>query len=423
MKTIIFILFFSLFAFVNYAQDYFKVTGIVLDSRTKSTLPFVSVYLSGSKYCGTVSNETGEFILKIPKNTKADSLKISFLGYRTTSISLRDLNSDKNLNKIELQESSIILNEVIAKPINAEELIETAIQKIPENYDIKPIMMNGFYREIQQISPLDFKTKEFTDDHYENEAIFDIYRSPYRDKSTKEADDDYIKLIAWRKKGEVKDSLFKEALGNLKGTGPNNILNSDPLKDIKSSFLWKKNREDYIFVLKDITTYDNNRVYVIEFDQADYADEQLYKGTIYIDMASMAFVEIDYMLSPKGAKYNSLHKTMFIGLKLNQESEKIVYKKYNDKWNLYFIQSALSLDMTIYNTFLTKSWFKKEWPDREDITLSINRKHHFVITNVEKINIVKFSSNELFESSTELKDEKNKDRDDIWGKYNFIKMP
>lgn len=80
MKTIIFFLFFTFFAFINYAQDYFKVTGKVVDNRTKSALPFSSVYLSRSKYCGTVSNETGEFILKIPKDTKADSLKISFLA-------------------------------------------------------------------------------------------------------------------------------------------------------------------------------------------------------------------------------------------------------------------------------------------------------------------------------------------------------
>lgn len=114
------------------------------------------------------------------------------------------------MNTIELQESPIMLKEVTAKPINPGELIEIAIQKIPENYDIKPVMLNGFYREILQIRPLDFKTKEFSDESYENEAVFDIYRSPYRDKSTKEADDDYIKLIAWRKKGEIKDTKVEK---------------------------------------------------------------------------------------------------------------------------------------------------------------------------------------------------------------------
>ena len=419
MKKIIFLFTILVISIICNAQDYYKITGKVVDSHTKSALPYSTVYLSGNKYCGTVSNETGGFILKIPKNIKANSLKISFLGYKTTSVSLGNLNEDKDLNTIELQESTVLLKEVIVTAITPEELIETAIQKIVENYDIKPIMLNGFYREIQQYTRIGYKAKEDTGGTFKkNEAVFDIYRSPYKGK--KEKDDDYLTLIAWRRIGEIKDTSEED---NLQSKGPNSILNDDPLKDIKSSFLWKKHRKKYKFKLKDITTYDNNKVYVIEFDQADNVKEQLYKGTIYIDIASMAFVGIDYMLSPKGAKYNSSRNFLFVEWKYYQKSKKILYKKYNDKWNIYFIQSNEKYDETVYKTYLTKSLFIKNYPDKESITNRWNMNYQFVITGVEKSNIVKFSDNELFNSSTELKGEKNKDREDIWGKYNFIKMP
>lgn len=410
-------------ALTSREQDFYKITGSIVDSKSMSPLPYAPVYLSGSKYCGTVSNDKGEFVLKIAKNLRTDSLKISYIGYKAKVISLKNLNGDRDFHEILLDASSILLNEFVVRPLDPLALIDSAIQRIPVNYDITPIMMTGFYQEQSQFIPLDSNKIFIADDTIRKEAVFEVYRSPYRDKGTKVAADDHIKLIAWRKKGEIKDTIVGSILGSLRGSLANNVLSSDPLKDVKHSFLYKKNRSNYVFKLTGISTYDDTKVYVITFDQKDSVEKQLYKGTIYIDVASMAFVAIDYALSPKGERYNSMTKFLFLGYMTNASSMQIRYKKNNDKWNVYFIQKTDGTILRIYRTNITSYIFRKLNPTLESISFRMNQNYEFVITDVDKENVVEFSADELFKSSSEVKTEINQDNEDIWGKYNYIKMP
>ena len=79
-------------------------------------------------------------------------------------------------------------------------------------------------------------------------------------------------------------------------------------------FLFRKNRKNYDFKLKGVKTIELRDVYVIEFDQNNSVEKQLYKGSILIDKKSLAFNAIEYHLSPKGKKYNSMDKILFLGL-------------------------------------------------------------------------------------------------------------
>lgn len=423
MRSALVLLVLAVLHFNLYAQDYYKISGKVTDSQTHLPLAFTAVYVSGNQYIGTVSNDSGEFVLKIAKNSLADSIRFSFVGYKTISLPLDKPLEDKNLGIISLQEHVAVLEEVTITPLDPQELIDKAIAKIPDNYDVHPIMLTGFYREIQLIKPVDFKPAKPGNETFTKEAVFKIYRGGYNANPAKEAEKDYMKLVAWRKSAEIEDSVVASALGGLKGTGPNNILNNDPLKDIKDSPLGKSNRKNYNFTLTEITEYENLRVYVVAFDQADNVKEQLYKGIMYIDAASFAIVSLEYGLSPKGSKYTKFEKVLFISAKLNSMSKKIIYKKYNDKWNVYFVENKGNIDLSLYNTFLTRSMFRKNHPDRKSITYNTDFKSQFIMTNVEKQQVVKFTKDELFKPSTEVKTEINKDNDDIWGQYNYIKMP
>ena len=69
----------------SYSQNYFQITGKIIDKKTKEPLSFSSVYVSGEKYIGSISNELGDFIIKIPKGLSVDSLHVSFVSYKPNS--------------------------------------------------------------------------------------------------------------------------------------------------------------------------------------------------------------------------------------------------------------------------------------------------------------------------------------------------
>ena len=205
-------------------------------------------------------------------------------------IPINQLKTDSNF--FELTLSPVNLKPIIVRPLTADAIIEMAINKIPENYDFEPTLLDAFYREITQAKNLDttlFKEpfKSLLEDTTIKEAVINIYREPYKDK--KEKDDDLIRLLAWHLNISVHDTILSKAFSTLYGRSLNSVLQFDPLKDIKNSFLWHKNRKNYVFNYKGILRYDDLDVYVIDFDQAENIHSQSYKGTISIDENSLAF--------------------------------------------------------------------------------------------------------------------------------------
>lgn len=53
---------------ISHSQDY-KVTGLVIDSKTEKTIEYVNIGIS-NKGVGTVSNENGIFSLKLNEQVK-----------------------------------------------------------------------------------------------------------------------------------------------------------------------------------------------------------------------------------------------------------------------------------------------------------------------------------------------------------------
>ena len=109
-KKIVFILALVLVAFASKAQNTI-ISGIVTDSITGETLPYVSVILKGTTI-GTTTDDDGKFTLTTSSNAR--TLSVSYLGY--TEKELKVAIGKKNYFKIPLAPSSIDLGEVIVKP-------------------------------------------------------------------------------------------------------------------------------------------------------------------------------------------------------------------------------------------------------------------------------------------------------------------
>jgi hypothetical protein len=72
------------------------ISGRVTDARTGQPLPFVNIGVVG-KALGTVSNEQGQYGLAFQEKLAADTVRVSYLGYRPQLLTLRQLQGQPNL--------------------------------------------------------------------------------------------------------------------------------------------------------------------------------------------------------------------------------------------------------------------------------------------------------------------------------------
>src|SRR5690606_14484127 len=86
-------------------------------------------------------------------------------GYKTKRIPISEI---KNQLVVYLEEEETSLNEVVVTTYTANSIVRKAIQNIPNNYDLEPYKIKGFYRVSSQ------KYKSYI---HLSEAVFDIYQS------------------------------------------------------------------------------------------------------------------------------------------------------------------------------------------------------------------------------------------------------
>ena len=80
------------FLFISLGLQAQEVSGIVKDSLTQETLPYVNVtYLHSDE--GASTNQQGVFQLQLSEENKTDTLLISYVGYRSKLIPVYQLNS------------------------------------------------------------------------------------------------------------------------------------------------------------------------------------------------------------------------------------------------------------------------------------------------------------------------------------------
>lgn len=129
------------------------IYGKLINSEDKTPIPFAHIILK-NKAKGLISNIDGGFKIPYELQKSGDTLVISSIGYSSKEIPLSNL--QKNLiNLITLVVKTEILDEVqlIAskkeKRRNAQEIVELALDKIPENYPFIPFSYVGYYRDYQ----------------------------------------------------------------------------------------------------------------------------------------------------------------------------------------------------------------------------------------------------------------------------------
>jgi hypothetical protein len=255
------------------------ITGKIVDDETSEPLPFATIALK-NKGKGTVTNNNGDFGMKITPDFFDDTLSASYLGYMGREIPVKKAFGN-NLT-ISMKREYISIPEIIIKNHNPQEIISRAFSAIQHNYGNTPASMTGFYREgVMKKNELQTYS----------EAILQIYKSAYSGTLY----GDQIKVFKSRK---IENTNTTDTLAIRLKAGLSTCLELDGAKNTYD-FLSSQGMLDYTYRLTDIVTYDEETAYVIDFEQRENVDLPLFKGTIYINTADYGILNSEFEINPK----------------------------------------------------------------------------------------------------------------------------
>jgi hypothetical protein len=166
-----------LFSLVAKGQ-YTRVLGTISDAQTGDPIPFVNVYLKGTSV-GTTTGFDGKYTIKT--QSKADTLVVSVMGYRTQYFELK-VHAYQEINA-QLETNDITLEEVIILPSEnpAHRILRNVIASKDSNdmdklnfyaveiYNKIQIDLNNITDEFKQRRV--FKPFEFIFEHVDTSAL------------------------------------------------------------------------------------------------------------------------------------------------------------------------------------------------------------------------------------------------------------
>lgn len=369
-------------------RDFIQVRGKIYDKTNKKPLPFANISLLG-KSIGTVSNEQGEFNIKILKKNIYDTLVISYLGYRNTYIPINQLSV--LINKIYLEEDHYQIQEVVIRTNKPREILLEAIEKIRDNYYTDPYYITSFYREI--VTNKD-KLASIS------EAVLEVYKSPYWGLFS-----DQIKLLKSRKNEyySAEDTVSLKLKGGLYAS-----LYLDMIKN-PSIFLDENFFHNFTYTITDIIKFDDSPAYIINFKPRVYLQEETFEGNIYINTDNLAIVAIEFRIDEDAIDKigNNLVVKKSFGTRVRPISAKyfINYRKINGKYFLNLAKGELEFKVKYRRKLFTK-----------DYTTIFE----FASNNIDTTDVKRFERIETISSHKIFIDEDFKYDHQFWGDYNYI---
>ncbi|WNH10125.1 carboxypeptidase-like regulatory domain-containing protein [Thalassobellus suaedae] len=318
-----------------------EIKGTVIDELSKKPLVFSDLVINNTNI-STVTNNDGEFILKVPQEFLDGTLIVSYLGYVKKEIKISKIN---NKIKIALIPAITELNEVsiLALPPNAKDLVIETLSKKSTLYNNNNTLMTAFYRET---------IKKRRKNASLSEAVVKIHKQPYNNLRK-----DHIELIKARKNTDYTklDTLALKLQG-----GPFSNLYADIVKYPEFIFT-KEDIELYDFSFGAPTSINKKLVYVINFKQNKNITEPMYYGKLYIDAKTKALTNAVYNLNVENKELSSQifvrKKPRKVDVYPIEASYKVNYRIQNDKWHYAYSNISLTLKVNwkgkLFNSIYT----------------------------------------------------------------------
>jgi hypothetical protein len=251
---------------------------------TCKPLPFAQVCLQNSA-SGTAANDEGLFRLELPTGLEADTILVSFLGYKTLRLAIAGMAG--RVDTIRLAPGYLQLAEVEIVSISPEEIIRRAVARIPENFGADTMVLTAFVRSQKYLGG---KLGEFT------EAIIGDLKTGYglykrKEQRKKFLTSNLTRLIRGR---VVSDTTLVNAMGEV---GRNaGCLGCNFTRDF-AEFPYGTPLDEQLFryynyTMEELPLPAGGMVYRITFDQKKGVRKTLWQGEMYINAADYALLEI-----------------------------------------------------------------------------------------------------------------------------------
>ena len=365
------------------------IRGRVLDENTRSPLAFATVAVSGSA-TGITTNSDGVFTLKLSKDHTDRQISVSYLGYRSQLIPVRLFQGNKV--DVLMEADYISIQEVMIRYFDPLAIVNAARQKITENYSDKPVYLNSFYREGVMRSGRLINYSE---------GVFQIYKPPYQRVFAREQ----VRLMQSRTISNVDqtDTLVLKIRAGIKSSLELDFINNIP------DFLHEDYLNDYDFSQADIISIEGKSAYAIEFEQKKNITEPLYKGILYIERESLAFLGADFEVHPKhiGKTANRflIRKNRNYRASVERAAYTVSYRYHNGRYYLNHVRADLHLRY------------------RKRYHLFSNNYHVFVelaTTGIDTANVSRFERSAALRTDRVFSDGNHSYDHEFWRDYSII---
>lgn len=367
------------------ANDYKRIIGRVQAGDTGKPLAFTRLSVGNNKL-GTLSNEKGVFVIKVPSYLQNDTLQVSHLNYIPQNIPLESVGTDSLI--VTLLHDTLTLATIEIPSITPEDTIRKSWKLRGKNYSTRPTLIQGYYQ--QEMVGVEPQTQFLI-----TEGVLEIYKTPYNRNRN-----DKVRALKGRKKLAPRGYIYKGQEYPLPyiSQGPHLGIILDVMKD-DNSFLKPYNQKYYRYSFEEIQKHNNRLTYIFSFAPIN-EDKTLafFKGKIYIDLQSLAIVRASYVVTEAGIK---LYNTNDYALKLVSREYEVNYMEYQEHW---YLQDARVANQYYYPL----------------VEGELYSNHTFLTTEIINEKIKGFPINEalsLDESFVELVDSFD---EEFWGDYNVI---
>lgn len=371
--------------------DYFTISGSVKNSKNKKKVEYVNVSAVGTNV-GTISNENGEFVLKLDRNLPVYEIELSCIGYYNARISVTK--SDLLNQTFLLTPQSFELSEIeIFSWQNPRDLIRAAISKVDSNYVTNPILLTGFYRETVQ------KGRNYINIA---EAVTRIYKTSY----SLDIDKDRVQILKGRRLVSPKPS---DTLNVKLIAGPNLAVFGDIVKN-PDMLLSEEFLQYYNYKMGETTSMNGRLQYVVHFQPEMLTEFPLYYGTFYIDRETLTFTRTEFRFDMRDKKKITdiilRNKPRNLRFSPEEVAYVVTYKEQDGKTYLNYIRNEMR--------------FKCDWK-RKLFATNYTVISEMVVTDKTEDNVSRIPAKESFSQHKSLSSEVMTFYDvDFWGAYNII---
>ena len=372
------------------SANFIIAKAVIKDAQTKEPVPFVSASIEKTGI-GTVTNQSGEFMLKIPYSDSIQNIQISHIGYNQRIIPVELFVN--NQVDIYLQTKMVPLQEVIIGLVNPQKIIREMLNNRSVNYQNEPVYFTSFYREgIEKKNTIVSLT----------EAVFQIYKTGFESSA-----EDQVKLLKMRR---VSNSNEKDSFTLKMRAGIDASLRLDIMKYLPDFFeLNDENPFDYTKI--DMTVADSGLAHVIAFEQKTGIKEPLYRGNLYIDSNNSALLAANFEINPqyidKAADIFVLKKSKGVDIKPENVNYSVHYKYWNGKYYLNHLRGDLTFKVKKKNAFLQPA-------------KSIHTFFEMVVCKIDTADVKRFSHKESIPTYNIFSETKFQYDNHFWDDFNII---